>query len=35
VEALPLLITPFPFQSKIEDSNTLGSILVLASAQGE
>jgi hypothetical protein len=35
VEALSLPITLFPFQSKIKDSNTLGSILVLALAQEE
>jgi hypothetical protein len=31
VEALPLPITLFPFQSKTKDSNTLRSTLVLAS----
>jgi hypothetical protein len=35
VEALPLPITLFPFQSKTKDSNTLGSTLVLALAQEE
>jgi hypothetical protein len=35
VEALPLPNTPFPFQSKTKDSNTLGSTLVLALAQEE
>jgi hypothetical protein len=35
VEALPLSITPFPFQSKTKYRNTLGSILVLALAQEE
>jgi hypothetical protein len=32
VEALPLPSTPFPFQSKTNDENTLGSTLVLALA---
>ena len=35
VEALPLLITPFPFQSKTKYRNTLGNTLVLALAQEE
>jgi hypothetical protein len=35
VEALPLPNTPFLFQSKTKDSNTLGSILVLVLAQEE
>jgi hypothetical protein len=35
VEVLPLPITPFHFQSKIKDRNTLGSALVLALAQEE
>jgi hypothetical protein len=35
VEALPLPNTPFHFQSKTEDSNTLGGTLVLALAQEE
>jgi hypothetical protein len=30
-----LPITPFPFQSKTKHENTLGNILVLASAQEE
>jgi hypothetical protein len=33
VEALPLSNTPFSFQSKTKDSNTLGSTLVFALAQ--
>jgi hypothetical protein len=33
VEALPLLKTPFPFQSKTNHRNTHGSTLVLALAQ--
>jgi hypothetical protein len=32
VDALPLPITPFPFQSKTKDRNTLRSTLVLALA---
>jgi hypothetical protein len=32
-EALPLPITPFPFQSKTKYRNTLGSTLILALAQ--
>jgi hypothetical protein len=32
VEALPLLNTPFFFQSKTKDRNKLGSTLVLALA---
>jgi hypothetical protein len=35
VEALPLPNTPFPFQSKTKDRNTLESTLVLALAQEE
>jgi hypothetical protein len=35
VEALPLPITQFPFQSKTKDSNTLGNTLVLALVQEE
>jgi hypothetical protein len=35
VEALPLPSTPFPFQSKTKDGNTLGSTLVLTLAQEE
>jgi hypothetical protein len=35
VEALSLLNTPFPFQSKTKDRNTLESTLVLALAQEE
>jgi hypothetical protein len=35
VEALPLPITPFPFQSKTKYRNTLGSTLVLALAHEE
>jgi hypothetical protein len=35
VEALSLPITPFPFQSKANNSNTLGSTLVLPVAQEE
>jgi hypothetical protein len=35
VEALPLPNTPFPFQSKTKDRNTLGNTLVLALAQEE
>jgi hypothetical protein len=35
VETLPLPNTPFAFQSKTKDSNTLGSTLVLALAQEE
>jgi hypothetical protein len=34
-KALPLPITPFPFQSKTKYRKTLGSTLVLALAQGE
>jgi hypothetical protein len=35
VEALSLPNTPFPFQSKTKDTNTLENILVLALAQKE
>jgi hypothetical protein len=35
VEALPLAITQFPFQSKTQYRNTLGRTLVLALAQEE
>ena len=35
VEALPLPITPFPFQSKTKHKSTLGNTLVLALAQEE
>jgi hypothetical protein len=35
VEAFPLPITPFPFQSKIKSRNTLGSTLDLVLAQEE
>jgi hypothetical protein len=35
VEALSLPSSPFPFQSKTKDRNTLGSTLVLALAQEE
>jgi hypothetical protein len=35
VEAFPLPVTVFPFQSKTKYENTLGSILVLALAQEE
>ena len=35
VEALPLPITSFPFQSKTKDRNILGSTLVLALIQEE
>jgi hypothetical protein len=35
VEALPLPNTPFSFQSKTKDKNTLGDTLVLALAQEE
>jgi hypothetical protein len=35
VKALPLPITPFPFQSKTKYKNTLGSTFVLALAQEE
>jgi hypothetical protein len=35
VEALPLPITPFPFQSKTKHRNTFGSTLVLALVQEE
>jgi hypothetical protein len=35
VEAMPLLNTPFPFQFKTKDRNTLGSTLVLTLAQEE
>jgi hypothetical protein len=35
VEALPLPTTPFPFQSKTNYRNTLGSTLFLALAQEE
>jgi hypothetical protein len=35
VEALPLPITPFPFQSKTKHRNTLGNTLVLALEQEE
>jgi hypothetical protein len=35
VEDLPLPITPFPFQSKTKNKNTLGNTLVLALAQEE
>jgi hypothetical protein len=35
VEALPLPITPFSFESKTKDKDTLGSTLVLALAQEE
>jgi hypothetical protein len=35
VEALPLPITPFPFQSNTKHENILGDILVLALAQEE
>jgi hypothetical protein len=33
VEALPLPLAPFPFQSKTKDRKTLGSTLVLALVQ--
>jgi hypothetical protein len=33
VETLPLSNTPFPFQSRTKDINTLGSTLVLTLAQ--